>query len=45
MGDLLGWDSGQRAAETERYLELVEADTSALKELAEIPSVERETAG
>ena len=45
MGDLLGWDSRQRAAETERYLELVEADTSALKGLTEIPSVERDTAG
>jgi glycerol-3-phosphate dehydrogenase len=45
MGDLLGWDSGQRAAETGRYLELVEADTSALRELTEIPSLEGETAG
>lgn len=45
MGDLLGWDSSQRATETERYLELVEADTSALRELTKIPSIERETAG
>jgi len=34
MGDLLGWDSGRRAAEIGRYLELAEADTRALKELA-----------
>jgi glycerol-3-phosphate dehydrogenase len=45
MGDLLGWDSGQRAAETERYLELAGADTSVLKKLTNIPSIERETAG
>ncbi len=36
MGDLLGWDSARRAQETERYLELVEADTRALKELTTV---------
>ncbi|HEX4256101.1 MAG TPA: glycerol-3-phosphate dehydrogenase/oxidase [Streptosporangiaceae bacterium] len=41
MGDLLGWDSARRAAETERYLELLEADTRALHELTSVPAVER----
>ena len=45
MGDLLGWDAARRAAETERYLELLEADTRALRELTSVPAVERETAG
>src|ERR1700742_2355347 len=45
MGDLLGWDPARRAAETERYLELLEADTRALHELTSVPVVERETAG
>ncbi len=45
MGDLLGWDAARRAAETERYLELLEADTRALRELTSLPAVERETAG
>ena len=45
MGDLLGWDSARRAAETGRYLELLEADTRALHELTSVPAVERETAG
>jgi glycerol-3-phosphate dehydrogenase len=45
MGDLLGWDTARRAAETERYLELLEADTRALHELTSVPAVERETAG
>jgi glycerol-3-phosphate dehydrogenase len=45
MGDLLGWDPARRAAETERYLELLEADTRALHELTSVPAVERETAG
>src|ERR1700761_855269 len=41
MGDLLGWDAARRAAETERYLELLEADTRALHELTSVPAVER----
>jgi glycerol-3-phosphate dehydrogenase len=45
MGDLLGWDGARRAAETEWYLELLEADTRALHELTTVPVVERETAG
>ncbi|HEY6498688.1 MAG TPA: glycerol-3-phosphate dehydrogenase/oxidase [Streptosporangiaceae bacterium] len=45
MGDLLGWDAVRRAAETERYLELLEADTRALRELTSVPAAERETAG
>ncbi|HWG14100.1 MAG TPA: glycerol-3-phosphate dehydrogenase/oxidase [Streptosporangiaceae bacterium] len=45
MGGLLGWDAARRAAETERYLELLEADTRALHELTSVPAVERETAG
>src|SRR6201996_4269416 len=45
MGDLLDWDEARRAAETERYLELLEADTRALHELTSVPAVERETAG
>jgi glycerol-3-phosphate dehydrogenase len=45
MSGLLGWDSGQRAAETKRYLELLRADTRALSELTGGPGVERETAG
>lgn len=45
MGDLLGWDSARRAAEIERYLALLEADTRALRELAGVSAVARETAG
>jgi glycerol-3-phosphate dehydrogenase len=47
MGDLLGWDRARRATETERYLELVEADTRALRDLTAISRAEpeRETAG
>ena len=45
MGGLLGWDSAQRAAETERYMELLQADTRALSELTGVPGIERETAG
>jgi glycerol-3-phosphate dehydrogenase len=45
MGDLLGWDSRQRAAETERYLELLQADTRALSELTAVSGAARETAG
>jgi glycerol-3-phosphate dehydrogenase len=45
MGGLLGWDADRRAAETERYLELLEADTRALHELTSVPAVEQETAG
>ena len=45
MGDLLGWDAARRAAETAGYLELLEADTRALRELTSVPAVERETAG
>jgi glycerol-3-phosphate dehydrogenase len=45
MGNLLGWDAARRAAETERYLELLEADTRALHELTSVPAVEQETAG
>jgi glycerol-3-phosphate dehydrogenase len=37
MGDLLGWDAGRRAAETESYLELLEADTQALHQLTSVP--------
>src|SRR6201994_249344 len=45
MGDLLGWDPARRAAETERYLELLEADTRALHELTSVPAVERASGG
>ena len=45
MSGLLGWTSGQRAAETKRYLELLRADTRVLRELTGGPGVERETAG
>jgi glycerol-3-phosphate dehydrogenase len=38
MGDLLGWDAARRAAETESYLELLEADTRALRELTGVPA-------
>jgi glycerol-3-phosphate dehydrogenase len=45
MGDLLGWDAGQRTAETDRYLELLAADTRALSGLTSLSGVQRETAG
>jgi glycerol-3-phosphate dehydrogenase len=45
MGALLGWDAGQRATETERYLELVQADTRALNELTALSGAARETVG
>jgi glycerol-3-phosphate dehydrogenase len=45
MGDLLGWDAGRRAAETDRYLELLQADTRALKELTAVSGAARETTG
>jgi len=45
MGDLLGWDAGRRAAETDRYLELLQTDTRALKELTAVSGAARETAG
>jgi glycerol-3-phosphate dehydrogenase len=45
MGDLLGWDRRRRAAETERYLELLQADTRALTELTGVATAGRETAG
>ncbi len=45
MGDLLGWDAARRAAETEGYLELLEADTRALHQLTSVPAGARETAG
>jgi glycerol-3-phosphate dehydrogenase len=45
MGDLLGWDAARRAAETEGYLELLEADTRALHQLTSVPAGSRETAG
>jgi glycerol-3-phosphate dehydrogenase len=45
MGDLLGWDAARRAAETEGYLELLEADTRALHQLTSVPVGSRETAG
>jgi hypothetical protein len=45
MGDLLGWDAGQRNAETDRYLELLAADTRALSGLTSLSGVQRETAG
>ncbi len=45
MGDLLGWDAARRAAETEGYLELLEADTRALHQLTTVPAGSRETAG
>jgi glycerol-3-phosphate dehydrogenase len=46
MGGLLGWSRRRRAAETERYLELVEADTRALRDVTAISRAEpeRETA-
>jgi glycerol-3-phosphate dehydrogenase len=45
MGDLLGWDNRQRAAETERYLHLLQADKRALSELTAVSGAARETAG
>jgi glycerol-3-phosphate dehydrogenase len=45
MGDLLGWDAARRAAETEGYLELLEADTRALHQLTSVTAGSRETAG
>ena len=45
MGGLLGWDRRRRAAETEQYLELLQADTRALTELTGVASAGRETAG
>jgi hypothetical protein len=45
MGDLLGWDAARRAAETEGYLELLEADTRALHQLTSVPAGSREPAG
>jgi glycerol-3-phosphate dehydrogenase len=45
MGDLLGWDAARRVAETEGYLELLEADTRALHQLTSVPVGSRETAG
>ncbi|MGA2828706.1 MAG: glycerol-3-phosphate dehydrogenase/oxidase [Streptosporangiaceae bacterium] len=45
MGDLLGWDSRRRAAETERYLDLLQADKRALSELTAVSGTARETAG
>ncbi len=45
MGDLLGWDARRRAAETDRYLELLQADTRALNELAAVSGPARETTG
>jgi glycerol-3-phosphate dehydrogenase len=45
MGDLLGWDAARRAAETEGYLDLLEADTRALHQLTSVPAGSRETAG
>ncbi len=45
MGGLLGWDRRRRAAETEKYLELLEADTRALTELTGVATAGRETAG
>ncbi len=45
MGELLGWDAARRAAETEGYLELLEADTRALHQLTSVPAGSRETAG
>ena len=45
MGGLLGWDSERRAAEAERYRELLRADTRALTELTGAVSAGRETAG
>jgi len=45
MGDLLGWDGARRAAETERYRQLLRADTRALTELTDVAGAGRETAG
>ena len=45
MGGLLGWDRRRRAAETEQYLQLLEADTRALTGLTGVASAGRETAG
>ena len=45
MGGLLGWDGARRAAETQRYLELLAADTRALTELTDMAGVGRETVG
>jgi glycerol-3-phosphate dehydrogenase len=45
MGDLLGWGAARRAAETEGYLELLEADTWALHQLTSAPAVPPVPAG
>jgi glycerol-3-phosphate dehydrogenase len=45
MGDLLGWDAARRAAETGSYLELLAADTRALRQLTSVPAGARESAG
>ena len=45
MGNLLGWDGARRAAEMQRYRELLEADTRALTELTDMAGVGRETVG
>ena len=45
MGGLLDWDGARRAAEMQRYLELLEADTRALTELTDMAGVGRETVG
>ena len=43
MGNLLDWDGARRAAEMQRYRELLEADTRALTELTDMAGVGRET--
>ena len=45
MGSLLDWDGARRAAEMQRYRELLEADTRALTELTDMAGVGRETVG
>ena len=45
MGNLLNWDGARRAAEMQRYRELLEADTRALTELTDMAGVGRETVG
>ena len=45
MGNLLDWDGARRAAEMQRYRELLEADTRALTELTDMAGVGRETVG
>ena len=45
MGNLLNWDGARRAAEMQRYRELLEADTQALTELTDMAGVGRETVG